>query len=160
MRCDKSLRLEELLLPVELGEAVVELVADPVDGPEQILARRHIVGPGVDRQPVEALQNLSPNRIDALDGLHLVAPERDPHRGVVIGRVDLEDIAAQPEAARREIEVGALVLHLGELAEDLLHGLLGAGFEELEHVEVGLGRTETVDAAHRGDDEDIAALEK
>ena len=54
----QPLRLEELLLAVEFGEPLIELVADPVDGLEQILARGHIVGPGVDGQTVEVSSTL------------------------------------------------------------------------------------------------------
>ena len=56
--------------------------------------------------------------------------------------------------------MGPLVLHLGELSEDLVEGLFDVLFKELEHAEVGLRRTQAIDAAHRGDDQHIAAFEE
>ncbi len=156
----EPLRLEQLAVLVEHRQPLVELGPDAVDRRQQLRPRRHVVGSRVDRQPVELLDGHPAHRIDALDALDLVAPERDPDRGVVVGREDLEHVAAEPEGPRCEVEVGALVLHLGELPEDVVERFLDVLFEELQHAEVGLGRPETVDAAHRGDDEHIAPLEE
>ena len=53
--------------------------------------------------------------------------------------------------------MGPLVLHLGELPEDLLEGLLDILLEELQHPEVGLRRAQAVDARHRRDDDGVAS---
>ena len=55
-------------------------------------------------------------RIDLADRLHLVTEKFDPERPVtVVGRKDLDHIAAHPERAAMKIHVVTLVLNLDQL---------------------------------------------
>ena len=71
---------------------------------------------------VEAVEHLaaSAGRSSAM-ALDLVAEELDPDGPVfLVGREDLDDVAADPERAPVEIDVVALVLDVHELPQELV----------------------------------------
>ena len=110
---------------------------------------------------VELPQRLAAQRIDLGDRLDLVAEELDAQRPLLlVGRKDLDHVAAHPEGAAVEVEVVALVLDLDQLAQQRVAVDALAALEEHQHVEVRLGRAEAVDAGDAGDDDDVVALEQ
>ena len=109
------------------------------------------------RRPVE---DLAADGVEADDLLDLVAPELDADGGVLRGGPDLDGVAAHAELAARGLEVVARVLDVDELAQHLV-AVDGVADAEQDHLlEVVLGRAQAVDAAHAGDDDDVAAQEQ
>ena len=104
---------------------------------------------------------LAGERVELLDGLDLVAEQRDAPGAVFqMGGEDLDRVAAHAERAALEIHVAALVLLGDEVGEELaLVEAVADGHLE-GHRRVGLDRADTVDAGDRGDDDDVVALEQ
>ena len=99
--------------------------------------------------------------IDLADRLDLVAEELDADRGLVlVRREDLDHVAAHAERAAVEVDVVALVLDVDELPEQLVAPELLALLQIDEQAVVALGRADAVDAADRGDDDDVAPREQ
>ena len=65
-------------------------------------------------------QHLAGQRVDLDDALDLVAPELDAHGDLLVGREDLERVAAHAELAAREVDVVALVVDVGQEAQHLV----------------------------------------
>ena len=114
----------------------------------------------IDRQARVGLLHLAEQRVDLREALDLVAPQLDAVGVVVVGGIDLDDVAAHAESAAPEIAVVALVQDLDQLGDDLVARDLLALFEHQQHAVVRFGRAEAVDAAHAGDDDAVAALEQ
>ena len=73
---------------------------------------------GVDSNRVELAHFLAGQRIELVDGLDLIAEERDaPGAILVVRRENLDRIAAHPERAALEIAVVAAVLQFDQLAQ-------------------------------------------
>ncbi len=90
----------------------------------------------------------------------LISPHLDAIGHVVVGGEDLDDVAAHAKSSAAEVAVGALVEDVDQLAGDVFALDLLAFFEEQHHAVIGFGRAEAVDAADRGDDQGVAALEQ
>ena len=156
----EALRLQELALVGQLGQPLGQLQLDPLDRPLEALAGGDVVGLGEEADPVHLLQHLAAQRVEAADALDLVAEVLDTDAHVLGSGQDLKDVATHPEGAVEEVELGALILHVDQPGERLLHAGAVAPVEELEHAEEGLGRSQPVDAGDRGDDEHVAAVEQ
>ncbi len=153
----EALRLEQLLLALELGEAVPELVLDAGDGLLQAGARRDVVRRGEQDEPLELTDDLTGHRVDLDDAFDLVAEQLEPHRVLLVRGVHLDRVAAHPELVAREREVVALVLQLDEAGEDrALLALLPLVDDEALPL-VLVGSTEPIDRGDRGDDDHVAA---
>ena len=74
--------------------------------------------------------------------------------------MDLDDVPAHAEGPAPEIVIVALVKDIHQTGDDLVARNLLALFQHEQHAVVGLGRTETVNAAHAGHDDAVAPLEK
>ncbi len=96
---------------------------------------------------VEALR--AAQGVEAGDAFDLVAEVLDPQSVVLVGREDLEDVAAHPEAALEEVERRALVLHRDQARERPVHSGLAPPLEELQHAEERF-RTIVPEIAHIG----------
>ena len=119
------------------------------------------MGLGIDRDLVDLLDHLVPQRMSKCDRpLDLVAEVLDPDAAAPHRPARSPDVAAGAEAAREEIHVGALVLHLDQPAQRRPCHPRRPDLEELQHAVERLGRAQAVDAGHRGHDEDVAALEE
>src|SRR5580704_14915602 len=157
-----SLRLDDSSLALEFALPPFELFENGLNGAFFLLGGQDVVRLRIYRHTRDirfAGDNLPGERIDSPDGFDLVAPELDANGGIFVGRMDFYDIAAHSEGAAAEL-LGAIVLDVDKSAE---HGLAGDGlafFQHEKHAVIGFGRAETVDAGNRGDDDDVAALEK
>ncbi len=120
----------------------------------------YVVGLGVDGQARVLLPDGAEEGIDLREGIDLVAEEFDAVGVFVVGGIDLDDVAAHAEGAAAEVDVVALVENFDEAAGDVFAPDLLTFFEQQQHAVVGLGRAEAVDAADRGDDDGVAALEE
>ena len=157
----EALGLEEAAGAVELLEARGELGLDALDGAGHGGARGHVVAVGEDADREEVGVLLAGERIELGDRLDLVAEQGDAPGGVlVVGGEELDGVAADAEGAADEAGVAALVLELGEGAEELALVDLLALAEVDGHRGVVLDRADAVDAGDRGDDDDVVALEQ
>src|SRR5437868_10972815 len=76
----QSVRLEQLVLRLQLLEPLLELVADLVDSTLDRRLRRHVLRRRPDREVVELREDLPAEGVEVRDLLDLVAEERDAIR--------------------------------------------------------------------------------
>ena len=151
----QALGLEQLALLLEVGQPLLQLGLDADDRLLHPLLAGHVVGGREQDEVVVGADLLARHRVDHQHLLDLVAEQLDAQRRLVVGRVDLDRVAPDPELAPGEVHVVALVLHVDELAEERPLVDLLAGAQDDEVVLVLLGRAEAVDAGDRGDDDDV-----
>ena len=151
------MRLQHLPLRLEEGGLLLELGPDVVEGPLDRRLVGHVLRRREERQVVEPPVHLAGERIEVGDLLDLVPEERDP-----VGRLErrglhLDHVAADAEPAAGEERVVALVLDVDELPQHLVAVDLLARRTGARSSADTLGRAETVDARHRGDDQHVPA---
>ena len=155
------MRLDQLVGRVEFSQALLQFHLDLFERLEDRFARRHVMGLGIDSDALDALLDLTGQRIEDAQLLDLVIEQLDTHRLTLgVGRMDIDDIAAHPVGTALEFDVVARVLQLGEPAQ---HAALVDQItlhDMQQHLQVGLRVTETVDRRHRGHDDRIVALEQ
>jgi hypothetical protein len=153
----QALALDQAVAGGQLGQALLELDLDALDRAPQVVRGRHVVRGGEHRRLGDLALHLAAQRIDLAHALDLIAPPLDANSGVrLVGRKDLDRVAAHAEGAAVEVDVVALVLHLDEAAEDVVARALGADRDLAGHLPVELARADAVDAGDRGDDDDVA----
>ena len=157
----EPLGLQQPAHPGQLGEARVELGLDALHGLVQRRPRRHVMRVGVDLHGRHLADLLAGQRVELVDRLDLVAEQADPPGAVlIVRRKDLDRVAAHPEGAAHEVHVGALVLQRHQVGHQLALRDRLADLQHEGHRGVGLDRADAVDAAHRGDDDDVVALQQ
>ncbi len=156
----EPMRLEHLPLGLQLLDPLVQLVADLADGALDRRLRRHVLGRRPDRDVVELREDLAADRVEVRDLLHLVPEERDAVRGLLVRRLDLDDVAPDSEPAAAEHGVVADVLAVDQLAQDEVAVVLLADVEDQHALAPLLRRAEAVDAGDGGDDDSVAAREE
>ena len=133
----------------------------PCDGLDQRRARRDIVRIGVDLDEFQLVGLLAGERIHFLDLFDLVAEQMDaPGAVFIVRRENIDRVAAHAERAAEEIGLRALVLQRHQVGEQLALVDLAALLEREGHRRIGFHRADAVDARHRGDDDDVVALEQ
>jgi len=147
-------------LRLELRGALLHLRVDVDDRLAQLVGRRHVVRGGVDVQLLALGQQLTGERVQLADALHLVAEELDPDDEVVVGGLQLQGVAAHPEAGARQGLVVALVLEVDELAQHAVAPVAAADPQPDDGGAVVDRRAEAVDAADAGHDDHVAPLEE
>ena len=106
-----------------------------------------VMGGGEDRRSVDLALHLAAQRVDFGDRLDLVVPPLDAYRCVrLIGRKDLDDVAAYAKGAAVKIDVIAFVLQIDEPPQHGVALLFGAGLQLTAHLTVGLLRADAEDA--------------
>ncbi len=151
---DHAALVFEFLLPP------AELVEDAVDGGLLALGLHDVVAFGVDGEARVLLLHGAEERIDLRERVDFVAEELDAVGVLVVGGIDLDDVAANAEGAAAEVGIVALVEDFDEAAGDVFAADALAFFEQQQHAVVGFRRAEAVDAGHGGDDDGVAALEE
>ena len=114
--------LEQLASLLEPGHPLVHLLLDLAHRALDRLLLGDVVGRGPDSDVVDLVQHLAGQRVEVLDPLHLVAEQRDPVRGLGIGRKHLEQLALDPERPPGQVGVVAPVLHPDQLPEAARRG--------------------------------------
>ena len=157
----EPLRFEKPPLLVQLVQPLLQLLLDRLGRLQERRARRHIVRVGVDLDEFQVLRLGAGQRIEFADRLDLVAEEADPPGAVlVVGREELDRVAAHPEQAAREIAgLHALVLQRDQIADQLALVHPVAELQREGHRGIGLDRADAVDAGDRGDDDHVVALQ-
>ena len=157
----QPLRFQQAALVVELVEPQLQFGLDRLDRLHQRRARRHIVRVGVDLDEFELVLLVAGERIEFLDVLHGVAEQvHAPGAVLIVRREDVDDVAAHAKGAAGEVGLGALVLQRDEVGDQLALVDALALLQRERHRGIGLDRADTVDAGHRGDDDDVVALEQ
>lgn len=152
----QPLRLEQLVLPLQVRQALLQLGLDPRDGALHAFRARDVVR---GREQVDAgllPDDLARQGVQRLDRLDLVAEHLDPHGELLVHRDDLDRVAAHPERPPREGQVVARVLHLHEPAQHLVAVDHVPDVEPHHPVDVLLRRAEAVDARHGRDHDGVA----
>ena len=156
-----ALRFQQLAVALERGNPRVQFGLNAADRTVVPVRRNQVVCVGVDRDLGQAAQRPAGQRIDLVDGVHLVAEEFDAQALVLRRRrKNLDDVPPHAKRPAVKIQVVALVLDLDELLQDRLAPDLHTLFQVQQHVVVHLGRAETVDARDRGHDDDVVPLEQ
>ena len=152
----QPLRLEQLALPLQLGEPVDQLELDAADRTLHPLRAGDVVRGREDEQRLVLADDLAGDRVQRHQPFDLVAEHLDPDGELLVDREDLDRVAADPERAAGERQVVAGVLDLHEPAQQLVALDLVAD-PQLDHpVDVLLRGAETVDAGDRRDNHDIS----
>ena len=137
------------IFPVRLEEChpLDHLVTDPPHGNLHLLLRGDELLRREERQVGEVAPGPAGEGIEDGHPVDLVAEELDPDRLlVVLGRKDLEHVAAHAEPAPGEFDLVPLVEHLDDPLQHLLPGDPIATLEGEDHLEEVLGGGESVDA--------------
>src|SRR5688572_30031368 len=111
----QPLRLEQFALGLELPAVPLELLLDRDDRQLRAVARGDEVRLRVDRDLVEAANDLAGQRVEPRQLVDLVPEQPDAERVLLVGRNDLDDVAADAEGSAAELDVVALVLDFDEL---------------------------------------------
>ena len=157
----QPLRFQQAPLVVELVEPHLQLALDRLDRLHQRRPRRHIMRVGVDLDEFELVLLVAGERIELLDILHGVAEQiHAPGAVFIVRRENVDDVAAHAERAAGEIGLRALVLQRHEIGDQLALVDALALLQRKGHRGIGLDRADTVDAGHRGDDDDVVALQQ
>ena len=115
---------------------------------------------GINRQARVFLLHRPEQGIDLGQRFDFVAPQLDAIGVVVVGRKNFDDVAAHPKGPATEVALGALVENFHQLADDVVALDLLSLFQEQQHAVIGFRRSQTVDAAHRRDNDAVAPLEQ
>ena len=120
------------------------------------LRRRDVVAGREDGGLVELGERHAAQRVELGDRLDLVAEELDADGAVLlVGREDLDGVAAHAEGAAVEVDVVALVLDVDERPDEAVAQELLPLLDLLEQPVVRLGGAEAVDAGDRRHDEHV-----
>ena len=156
----QALRLEELVLALEVGQSLLELRLDTGDRALHALGAGHVVRRREHVHLPLRPHHVTGQRVQGRDRLDLVAEELDADRELLVDRDDLDRVPAHPERPPRERHVVARVLHGDEPAQQLVAVDLVADRERHHAVDVLLRGAQAVDAGHRRDDDDVAPREQ
>jgi hypothetical protein len=156
----EPLRLHQLARLDELIEALTQLGLDRLHGGQHAIARRHVVARRVDDEARHLLPDAAGQRVEQRQALDHVVEELDADRELaVLGRKDVDHVAAHAKTAAREVRLVARVLHADQLLDHVALADLVAGTHDEAHLRVVLRLADAVDRAHRRDDDRVAALE-
>ena len=157
----EALGFEQFAVLAEVGEAVREFVFDGADGLFERHARRDVVRVGVDFHGRHGRGLAAGEGIELVDALDFVAEEGEAPAAVFQVRgPEFDGVAADAEHAAREAGFVALVVRGDELADELLLRRTRRRCFTVKVIDgVGLDRADAVDAADRGDDDDVVAFE-
>ena len=114
------LRLDQLAVLVEEFQPLAQLDLDRLDRAQHGVARRHVMRRRIDGETRNLLPHAAGERIEQLHRLDLVVEQLHAHRHFgVLGRENVDRVAAHAKRAALEIGFVALVLHLGQARDDV-----------------------------------------
>ena len=156
----QPLRLQQLALPLQLGEPLGQLHLDVPDRPLHPLRTGRVVGGREDQQLVDLADHVTGQRVQVVELLHLVTEQLDPDRQLLVRRDDLQRVAADPEGAPVEGHVVAGVLDVDQPAQQLVAVELLPDLHLHRPVEVFLRGAQTVDRRDGRHHDHVAAGEQ
>ena len=157
----QTLGLHQLILPLQLGKALVQLLADLADGGVHFVTGGDVVAGGVNSHVLQRLDGGAGDGVELGDAVDLIAEELHPDGPIlIIGGVQLHRVASNPEHIALKGDVVALVAILHQAAQQLvpIHGL--AHPEGDHHAGEVLRLAQTVDAAHRRHHDHVTPLQQ
>ena len=156
----QPLRLQQLALPLEGGELLLELGLDARDRPLHAVVPGDVVGRREDVELLVLGDHLAGHRMQRHHPLDLVAEELDADSRLLVDREDLEGVAAHPERATGERHVVAGVLDLDQAPEDRVAVVLVTDAQPQHAVDVLLRGAQAVDARHRRHHDHVASRQQ
>ena len=151
----QPLGLQQLALPLQLGQPLLELGLDAADRPLHPLRAGDVVAGREDEQLVDLAHHLTGERVQVVEPLDLVTEHLDPAGQLLVHREDLDRVAPHPERAAGEGEVVAGVL-LGDQRAQQVVAVAGLPQLDLQRaLDVLLRRAQAVDAGDGGDHHDV-----
>ena len=156
----QPLRLQQLALVAEDLQPLLQLLADALDGLlDALLGRDEVLG-RVDVQLLERPQRLAGERVDDRQRVDLVAEQLDAEAELLVGRPDLDHVAAHAELAALERDVVALVLDVDEAQQQFV-AVDDLALGQDDHLALVIARrAQAVDARDAGDDDHILAADQ
>src|ERR1700733_15227789 len=94
-------------------------------------------------------------RIDLPERIDLVAEEFNAIGVLIVGGIDLDDVAAHAKGSAAKIGIVTLIQDFYEPFGNVFAADLLSFFEQQQHTVVGLRRAQTKDARHGRDDDRI-----
>jgi hypothetical protein len=94
----QALGLEQFALALEPGHAFLQLFSYAVERPDELLPGCHIVRGRENLQRLDLANDLAGQGVELDDPFDLIAVELDPGCDLVIGRLDVDGVAAHPKA--------------------------------------------------------------
>ena len=157
----QPLRFEQLAFAAELHDLRDRARRGSIStAPCEPVFRHHIVDGRVDEDLVFALEQLAGERVDRVDVGDLVAEELDAVGELLVGRMQLDDVAADAEGGALEVDVVAAVLQVDELPQHLVAIGLDALADRQDRLLVLDRRAEAEDAADGGDEQHVVAADE
>ncbi len=155
----QALGFDQLAHAQQFFEALGQLQLDGLHRRQHLVAWRHIVAGGVNRKTRDLLPDAARERVKQLQAFDFVVEQlnADGQFGM-LGREDVDGVAAHAELAATELHVVALVLHADQLGDHVALTQLVAGAQRHDHAVVALGLADAVDGRHRGHNHHIAPL--
>ncbi len=105
---------------------------------------------------LEFFEYLTCQRMQLGKRLDFVTEHLNANGELFVYRDDFDGIAADPECSPEEGDIVSLILHTHECPSHFFPGDALADVERQHRLEILFGRTQAVDAAHSGDDDDVA----
>ncbi len=156
----QPLRFEHFAFLLELLELLGQFRFDFQHGFFNAFLRHHEMPSRVHVGTVQLFCFFAGQRVDDRQALDFIPPHLDAERKLFVGGPDFNDIAARPEFAARDFEIVPFVLNVDQFEQQAVAIDLRTDKQRDHHVEIVLGRPEPVDAAHAGDDDDVAATDQ
>jgi len=154
------LGFQQLAPVLEPLDPLFQFLFDGHHGLLHILFRGHVMGCRIDGHVLAHSKDLAGDRVHLFDRFHLIAEKFDPDRFIVAGRIDVDDVAADPEGAALKTQVIAGVLNVDQPAQDVLPRFLHARPQRQHLVLVVERAAQSVDAGHAGHDDDVTPFEQ
>ena len=155
-----ALRFNQLAFADELLDALNQLKLDGLHRHHHLVARGHVMAFRVDHKARDFLADAPGQRVKQLQRLDLIVKQFNAYSQLgMLGRKDVNHIAAYAESAARKVLLIAAVLHADQAGDHiaLAHLVADAGNEP--HLRVVLGCTYAVDRADGGHDDGVTPLQ-
>ena len=156
----QPLGLQEFSLLTQLLQTLLQFLLDGAKSRLQLLPAGDKVAGREDAHFLRFVKDFPSQGVDLGQALDLVAPELDAEGRIAVGRENVHRIAAHPEGAPAKVQVVAVVVDGGQVAEE---AVAPAEFPSAHHDHIPavlLRRADGVDAGDAGDDDDISAGEE
>ena len=155
-----ALRLHHAALLLQFFFPPREFLQNGADRTLFSLWLHHVMRLGINRQPRILLFDGAKQRINLRQRLHFIAKQFNAVGEVVIRRKNLNHIAAHAKGPAAKVAVIALIEDLHKFAHDVFTLDLLALLQKEQHAVIGFGRSQSVDATHRRDNDAIAPLKQ
>ena len=104
--------------------------------------------------------NLTSERVQSIDSLNFIAEKFNTNSMLFVHRDDFDSIAPHPKGSTVKIHVVAGVLHIHELAQQIITIYLIPALKSDHLLHIFFGRTQTVNTRNSRDHNNIAASQK